>query len=159
MYILSMFVLFFFFFSSRRRHTRCALVTGVQTCALPICYHTGDLPKKRWGAETTPLKIGDSVYLCTPHNILISLDARTGKQRWRYDPKVADSAIPYTAACRGVSYYVMPPQNDGAIATSEETWTADATLHTDYQGTALAPHVASPSSRPCAPRLIPGTPQ
>src|SRR3546814_2141860 len=30
------FVLLFFFFSSRRRHTRCALVTGVQTCALPI---------------------------------------------------------------------------------------------------------------------------
>src|SRR3546814_9205619 len=30
----------FFFFSSRRRHTRCALVTGVQTCALPI-YHPG----------------------------------------------------------------------------------------------------------------------
>src|SRR3546814_5975270 len=29
-------VVFFFFFSSRRRHTRCALVTGVQTCALPI---------------------------------------------------------------------------------------------------------------------------
>src|SRR3546814_7777422 len=27
----------FFFFASRRRHTRCALVTGVQTCALPIC--------------------------------------------------------------------------------------------------------------------------
>src|SRR3546814_3564030 len=33
-----LFVIFlcFFFFSSRRRHTRCALVTGVQTCALPI---------------------------------------------------------------------------------------------------------------------------
>src|SRR3546814_1523449 len=28
--------MFFFVFSSRRRHTRCALVTGVQTCALPI---------------------------------------------------------------------------------------------------------------------------
>src|SRR3546814_5491979 len=28
----------FFFFSSRRRHTRCALVTGVQTCALPILF-------------------------------------------------------------------------------------------------------------------------
>src|SRR3546814_11000117 len=35
MYVI-VFVLFFFF-SSRRRHTRCALVTGVQTCALPIC--------------------------------------------------------------------------------------------------------------------------
>src|SRR3546814_10377929 len=31
-----MLIYFFFFFSSRRRHTRCALVTGVQTCALPI---------------------------------------------------------------------------------------------------------------------------
>src|SRR3546814_5221667 len=30
-------IFFCFFFSSRRRHTRCALVTGVQTCALPIC--------------------------------------------------------------------------------------------------------------------------
>src|SRR3546814_8069802 len=29
---------FIFFFSSRRRHTRCALVTGVQTCALPISF-------------------------------------------------------------------------------------------------------------------------
>src|SRR3546814_9575392 len=31
---------FIFFFSSRRRHTRCALVTGVQTCALPISSQT-----------------------------------------------------------------------------------------------------------------------
>src|SRR3546814_7627227 len=31
------FMCLFFLFSSRRRHTRCALVTGVQTCALPIC--------------------------------------------------------------------------------------------------------------------------
>src|SRR3546814_5631735 len=30
-----------FFFSSRRRHTRCALGTGVQTCALPICAAAG----------------------------------------------------------------------------------------------------------------------
>src|SRR3546814_7291699 len=33
---------FIFFFSSRRRHTRCALVTGVQTCALPILAPTGN---------------------------------------------------------------------------------------------------------------------
>src|SRR3546814_6988807 len=37
-----------FFFSSRRRHTRCALVTGVQTCALPICwrYENGWIRRK-----------------------------------------------------------------------------------------------------------------
>src|SRR3546814_8903356 len=34
--IVCSYVCLFFFFSSRRRHTRCALVTGVQTCALPI---------------------------------------------------------------------------------------------------------------------------
>src|SRR3546814_2682857 len=34
-------VFFCFFFSSRRRHTRCALVTGVQTCALPISERRG----------------------------------------------------------------------------------------------------------------------
>src|SRR3546814_14499058 len=32
-------MIFFYFFSSRRRHTRCALVTGVQTCALPISFN------------------------------------------------------------------------------------------------------------------------
>src|SRR3546814_7439375 len=36
--------MFFFFFASRRRHTRCALVTGVQTCALPIWSCRG----RRW---------------------------------------------------------------------------------------------------------------
>src|SRR3546814_2352612 len=34
-----------FFFSSRRRHTRCALVTGVQTCALPISRNVADACK------------------------------------------------------------------------------------------------------------------
>src|SRR3546814_2576319 len=39
---------FVFFFSSRRRHTNCALVTGVQTCALPIC------PRHcRWSGSTS----------------------------------------------------------------------------------------------------------
>src|SRR3546814_4822868 len=36
-----MLVVCVFFLSSRRRHTRCALVTGVQTCALPISYCMG----------------------------------------------------------------------------------------------------------------------
>src|SRR3546814_1155575 len=35
-------IMYFLFFSSRRRHTRCALVTGVQTCALPISWRHGE---------------------------------------------------------------------------------------------------------------------
>src|SRR3546814_6333606 len=43
-----------FFFSSRRRHTRCALVTGVQTCALPIYRSEAD-----FGVEVTGEGSGD----------------------------------------------------------------------------------------------------
>src|SRR3546814_2555515 len=44
-------VIWFFFFSSRRRHTRCALVTGVQTCALPIYLGGSFRPDGRGFAE------------------------------------------------------------------------------------------------------------
>src|SRR3546814_6896490 len=49
-----------FYFSSRRRHTRCALVTGVQTCALPICTMLpqpggGGPPATRAAAHSAPL--------------------------------------------------------------------------------------------------------
>src|SRR3546814_6098186 len=40
-----------FFFSSRRRHTRCALVTGVQTCALPIWRAGASAVRLSSGAE------------------------------------------------------------------------------------------------------------
>src|SRR3546814_16878454 len=43
----------FFFFSSRRRHTRCALVTGVQTCALPIFPVSAQSTTLRCSAGTT----------------------------------------------------------------------------------------------------------
>src|SRR3546814_13833829 len=45
--------MFIFFFSSRRRHTSCALVTGVQTCALPI-----STVKKRFTTWGVGLEIG-----------------------------------------------------------------------------------------------------
>src|SRR3546814_6460656 len=40
-----------FFFSSRRRHTRCALVTGVQTCALPISHEEDTRPGFETGGQ------------------------------------------------------------------------------------------------------------
>src|SRR3546814_12608077 len=47
-----------FFFSSRRRHTRCALVTGVQTCALPI-YAQRRQPR-RAGGPCARLRLDES---------------------------------------------------------------------------------------------------
>ena len=75
-------------------------------------YRTGDLPdekaKGKYSPETTPIKVGDRVYLCSAKNIMIALDAATGTQQWRFDPKVPDDAIPYGATCRGVAYYKDP---------------------------------------------------
>jgi quinoprotein glucose dehydrogenase len=100
-------------------------------------YRTRDLPPGRWGAETTPLKIGNRVFLCTARNRLAALDARTGKEIWRYDPKVPNKFIPYTAACRGVTYY------DGAGAQlTPNGQAATATVG---------------STRACLPRIIEGT--
>src|SRR3546814_5077355 len=56
-----------FFFSSRRRHTRCALVTGVQTCALPISLTVG-VPHDT---------LGEIVVACIVPFENVSLDERT----------------------------------------------------------------------------------
>src|SRR3546814_4403396 len=47
-----------FFFSSRRRHTRCALVTGVQTCALPILPPICPMPRHRTDRRYRPVSGG-----------------------------------------------------------------------------------------------------
>jgi len=103
---------------SARRYSPLDQITPANVGKLKRAWliHTGDLPSKAahgtYGAENTPLKIGDSLYVCTPKNIVLALDPATGRQKWRFDPKVPDDAIPYTAACRGVSYYGVP--NPGA---------------------------------------------
>ncbi len=68
-------------------------------------YRTGVMTKTGLGFETTPIMVGDTLYLCTPTNIVIALDPETGQQRWRFDPKVD---APPAGACRGVSYYAAP---------------------------------------------------
>src|SRR3546814_10235434 len=50
------------FFSSRRRHTRCALVTGVQTCALPI--YPGDFSSLKAGRALNAPGIAPIAHLC-----------------------------------------------------------------------------------------------
>src|SRR3546814_1693228 len=47
-----------FFFSSRRRHTRCAVVTGVQTCALPILPSAPDFHLRLSPARLLPCLLG-----------------------------------------------------------------------------------------------------
>ncbi|HET6630316.1 MAG TPA: membrane-bound PQQ-dependent dehydrogenase, glucose/quinate/shikimate family [Woeseiaceae bacterium] len=107
---------------------------NVDTLARAWVYRTGDLPDRRWGAETTPIEIGGTMYLCSARNIMIALDAASGEELWRYDPGVEDASIPYTAACRGVTYYEVPaaaaaaPAAAGACGTRIFEGTLDGRL-------------------------------
>jgi quinoprotein glucose dehydrogenase len=74
-------------------------------------FHTGDVQRAGDPAETTyevtPLKVGDTLYLCTPHDLVFALDAETGREKWRYDPKIRQPPSQTTQhlTCRGVSYF------------------------------------------------------
>src|SRR3546814_5058380 len=71
-----------FFFSSRRRHTRCALVTGVQTCALPILYPVVRSSSMfqifeseiRSGAELKPVRVALSTSTQAPTHYSLELE-------------------------------------------------------------------------------------
>ena len=91
------------------RFSPAAQITPANVGRLKVAwtYRTGDLPPSPRAIqmfEATPLQIGNTLYLCTGHDIVIAVDADTGKERWRHDPKV-DSTDVYTLACRGVSYH------------------------------------------------------
>jgi quinoprotein glucose dehydrogenase len=70
-------------------------------------YRTG-IMKTELGFEATPLMVGGNLFICTSNNVVIALDAESGRERWRHDPKVQS---PPHAACRGVAYYATrgPP--------------------------------------------------
>ncbi len=68
-------------------------------------YRTGDTPEGKFAAETTPIMVGDGLYLCTAMNNLVKLDPKTGKELWRFDVGLKHESLPYTAACRGVTHY------------------------------------------------------
>ena len=68
-------------------------------------YRTGDVAVSNGnGAEDqlTPLQIGSKVFICTPHNNLIALDADTGKELWKNEIN-AQSAV--WQRCRGLAYF------------------------------------------------------
>lgn len=96
-------------------------------------YRTRDMPSEaangEYSSQATPLKIGDRLYLCSAKNILISLDAATGREWWRHDPGVSDDAIPYSASCRGVAYHAVADATPGQpCATRILQGTLDARL-------------------------------
>ena len=57
--------------------------------------------------EATPIKVNDTLYLCTGHSWVMAVDAATGRLKWKADPH-ADTKPDVYLACRGVAYYEAP---------------------------------------------------
>src|SRR3546814_3839363 len=87
-----------FFFSSRRRHTRCALVTGVQTCALPILPFYGLLDRAREDAR------GEGKIGTTGRGIGIAYEDKVARRAIRVcdlaDPEILEQKEIGRASCR-----------------------------------------------------------
>lgn len=78
---------------------------NVKNLKVAWTYHTGDIAESDGnGAEDqdTPLQIGDTVYICTPHNNVIALDADTGKEKWK---TIVDAHAQVWMRCRGLAYF------------------------------------------------------
>jgi quinate dehydrogenase (quinone) len=65
-------------------------------------FRTGDPATNGAEDQSTPMQIGDTVFICTPHNQVFALNAETGEQRWKFDPKASS---PMWQRCRGLGYY------------------------------------------------------
>src|SRR3546814_15590471 len=106
-------------FSSRRRHTRCALVTGVQTCALPICNKSGSYLRREaahlgWdryfhrivGATDAPRDkpAPDPVYMA-----LEGTGIAAGPDVWFVGDSAVDLACAHAAGCTAVLVHPEEP--------------------------------------------------
>src|SRR3546814_20306521 len=126
-----------FFFASRRRHTRCALVTGVQTCALPISPLGGVSIRRMFGGAGLYCR-GLMSGLIHDDTIYLKADAETAKAF------EARGCGPFTYEGKGkpvqVSYWQMPAE---LVDDADEaaTW-AETALGVARAQQAATPHPA-----------------
>ncbi len=105
------------------RHSPATQITRENVAALEVVwtYRTGDVDHGvEKGGETilgtafqnTPIVVEDTLYVCTPRNRVIALDANTGVERWVFDAAPSTEGV-YIVTCRGVTYGVDERVEDG----------------------------------------------
>jgi quinoprotein glucose dehydrogenase len=119
--------------------------TNVAKLSTTWTYHTGalDTPgdaNKKSAFEATPILLDGILYLSTPFNTVIALDPITGREKWKYDPKLDHTRDYSEVASRGVSawkgakgeFLIVEGTLDGRLlaldgATGKLAWQVDLT--------------------------------
>src|SRR5580658_10567254 len=104
--------------------------------------------------EGTPLEANGVIYGITNWSVVYAVDARTGKERWRYDPEVNQTTVRPKLCCgivsRGIALYqgkVIAPVVDGRLEaldaeTGKVVWEARVAFSQDNYTVTMAPRIA-----------------
>jgi quinohemoprotein ethanol dehydrogenase len=113
-----------------------------------------DLGKGGGNQEATPLFWNGTIYGITNWSVVFALDARTGKERWRWDPEVNQDAVRSRICCgvvnRGIALYqgkIIAPIIDGRLEaldaeTGKPVWEARVGYSQDNYTITMAPRIA-----------------
>jgi quinohemoprotein ethanol dehydrogenase len=114
-----------------------------------------DLGAGGGGQEATPLVWNGVIYGITNWSVVFAVDARSGKERWRWDPEVNQNAVRPSICCgvvnRGVAIYqglIIAPIIDGRlealdVATGKPVWEARVAYSQDEYTLTIAPRIAN----------------
>ncbi len=106
------------------------------------------------GQEATPLVWNGTIYGITNWSVVFAVDARTGKERWRWDPEVNQAAVRNSICCgvvnRGIAIYkglILAPVIDGRLQalnaeTGKPVWEARVAFSQDEYTITMAPRMA-----------------
>ncbi|CAI1808158.1 Quinoprotein glucose dehydrogenase [Serratia ficaria] len=143
-------------------------------------FRTGDLKTENDPGEitneVTPIKIHNTLYLCTAHQKLFALDAATGKEKWQFDPQLKYDSTFQHITCRGVSYHasskttldkqnecqsrIILPVNDGRLfALDSETGKPCSSFgnHGEINLQNNMPHATPGHYEPTSPPIVTDT--
>jgi quinohemoprotein ethanol dehydrogenase len=105
--------------------------------------------------EATPLVWNGAIYGITNWSVVFAVDARTGKERWRWDPEVNQDAVRPKLCCgavnRGIAIYdgkIFAPVIDGRLValdavTGKPRWEARVAYPQDWYSLTAAPRIAN----------------
>jgi quinohemoprotein ethanol dehydrogenase len=105
--------------------------------------------------ETTPLVWNNTLYSITNWSVVFALDARTGKELWRWDPEVNQAAVRPKMCCgtvnRGIALYdgkIYAPVNDGRLValdalSGKVVWEARVAYPQEWYSLTMAPRIAN----------------